>query len=135
MIILCAELASTLGHARPMKNPYPLLLGVLLAGCATTNSEKHASAERSFLEAPSMVMSERTGVPIKDLHTGFSVFVFRCAACHEYMYPDDLSKKDWHKVVPGMAANAGISKIEEEALLKYLIASKSNAKNTSGENR
>lgn len=80
-----------------------------------------------------MAMSKRTGVPIKDLHTGFSVFVFRCATCHEYKYPDDLSKSDWHKVVPGMAWNARISDVEEEALLKYLIASKSDPKDRSGQ--
>ncbi len=39
--------------------------------------------------------------------------------------PDDVSKADWHVVVPGMAWNAGISEAEEEAVLDYILAAKS----------
>ncbi len=36
--------------------------------------------------------------------------------------PSKVSDADWHIVVPGMAWNAGISKSDEAAVLKYIHA-------------
>ena len=38
--------------------------------------------------------------------------------------PADVSKADWHVVVPGMAWNAGIPPADEKALTAYLLAAK-----------
>jgi hypothetical protein len=40
------------------------------------------------------------------------------------MMPSEVSSADWHIVVPGMAWNAGISKADENAVLKYIMAAK-----------
>ena len=103
------------------------VVSLLIVGCVSNwlNPKDEVFSDDDYtLEAPSTAMSKRTGVPLKDLHTGFSVFVLHCGRCHDYMYPEDVSANDWHKVLPGMAWNAGISKIEEKALMKYLLASK-----------
>lgn len=112
-----------------MKPIYLLpVVSLLVVGCVSNwlNPQDQVFSDDDYtLEAPGVAMSKRTGVPLKDLHTGFSVFVLHCGTCHEYMYPQEVSSSDWHKVVPGMAWNAGITTVEEKALLKYLLASKS----------
>jgi hypothetical protein len=36
--------------------------------------------------------------------------------------PADVSREDWHVVVPGMSWNAGISEADEQALGAYILA-------------
>lgn len=58
------------------------------------------------------------------LQKGYGVYMAQCSRCHEPMMPSEVSKDDWHIVTPGMAWNAGISKADEEAVLKYILAAR-----------
>ena len=69
-------------------------------------------------------MSARSGVSEGTLQLGRSAYIAHCGRCHEYQLPDTVSEEDWHVVVPGMAWNAGISKSDEIAIRKYVIAAK-----------
>ena len=85
-----------------------------LAGCAGTK----------IPPAPDAAMASRSGVKQETLVRGHSVYVAQCGRCHEYILPKDISKADWHVVVPGMAWNAGISAADERALTDYILAAK-----------
>lgn len=96
-----------------------MTLGVVLAvvcGCA-------APAPRGVVE-PTQAMAEKARVPVATLQRGHSVYIRKCGECHELMMPADVSKADWHVVVPGMAWNAGISRADEDAVLQYILAAK-----------
>lgn len=87
----------------------------LLAGCATPKQAP----------LPTMAMATASGKPLETIQRGYSVYLLKCAECHEAMMPDDVTKEDWHVVVPGMAWNAGITPQEEAAVLDYILAAKS----------
>jgi hypothetical protein len=89
---------------------------VMIAGCADVSKQA---------PAPTQAMAEASGKGLDRLQRGHSVYLLKCGECHEAMMPDDVSKDDWHVVVPGMAWNAGISEAEEEAVLDYIFAAKS----------
>lgn len=74
---------------------------------------------------PTMAMATSSGKPLERIQRGHAVFMLHCTECHEAMMPDDVTRSDWHIVVPGMAWNAGISEADEAALLDYLLAAKS----------
>lgn len=69
-------------------------------------------------------MAARSGVPRETLAKGHAVYAANCGRCHEFIMPQDVSRADWHVVVPGMAWNAGISAEDEKALTAYLLAAK-----------
>lgn len=69
-------------------------------------------------------MAEASGVSVERLQHGRAVYMSNCTRCHEPMMPRDLTRADWHVVVPGMAWNAGISEQDEDDVLAYLLAAK-----------
>lgn len=71
---------------------------------------------------PDAGMAARSRVSSHTLQRGYGVYMAQCGRCHEHILPADVSKEDWHVVVPGMAWNAGISKADEKALTAYLTA-------------
>jgi len=87
-----------------------------LAGCASEPEPQPP--------APSVRMAEVSGVPLETLQQGRAVYLSDCTRCHEAMMPEDVSRSDWHVVVPGMAWNAGITAEEEADVLAYILASK-----------
>ncbi len=87
----------------------------LLAACAT-------GPEMAPL--PDAAMASRSGTQEATLKRGHAVYLAHCGRCHEHIMPKDVSRKDWHVVVPGMAWNAGISAADEEALTAYILAAK-----------
>jgi len=93
-----------------------VLLGSLLAGC---------EREPEIPPVPSVAMAEASGHPVETLEHGRAVYMSECARCHVPLMPDRLGGEDWHVVVPGMAWNAGISEADEEAVLAYVMASRS----------
>jgi mono/diheme cytochrome c family protein len=102
------------GGSLPIMNKVALLLpGLLLAGCATRTAP-----------IPDAAMATRSGQSYETLQRGHSVYLAHCGRCHEPILPADVSRSDWHVVVPGMAWNAGISEAEEAALTAYIIAAK-----------
>lgn len=94
-----------------------LLLGfgiLALAACATTR----------MAPVPDEAMATRSGVSQATLKKGHAVYLAQCGRCHEHILPADVSKADWHVVVPGMSWNAGISEADEDALTAYILAAK-----------
>lgn len=91
-----------------------LLPCCLLAGCASPK----------LPPPPDATMAARSGVPQETLQQGHAVYAANCGRCHEFIMPQDVSRADWHVVVPGMAWNAGISAADEKALTAYLLAAK-----------
>lgn len=69
-------------------------------------------------------MAARSGVSQGILQKGHAVYLAQCGRCHEHILPRDVSKADWHVVVPGMSWNAGISEADEDALTAYILAAK-----------
>ncbi len=86
----------------------------LVAGCALKNQ----------MPVPDAAMAARSGDSLEILQQGHAVYIIQCGRCHEPMMPSEVSSADWHIVVPGMAWNAGISKADENAVLKYIMAAK-----------
>ena len=66
----------------------------LLAACAT-------GPEMAPL--PDAAMASRSGTQEATLKRGHAVYLAHCGRCHEHIMPKDVSRKDWHVVVPGMA--------------------------------
>lgn len=73
---------------------------------------------------PDSAMAIRSKTSLETLQTGHGVYMRKCGECHTHLLPDEITSKDWHIIVPGMAWNAGISPAEEKALLKYIIAAR-----------
>jgi hypothetical protein len=89
----------------------PCLL--LLPGCATKTAP-----------VPDATMAGRSGTKLDTLQRGHAVYMAQCGRCHEPILPADVSRDDWHVVVPGMSWNAGISEADEQALTAYILAAK-----------
>lgn len=96
-----------------MKNALVFLPCLLLAACATKTAP-----------VPDAAMASRSGVKYETLQRGHSTYLAHCGRCHQPILPADVSKADWHVVVPGMAWNAGISEADESALSAYILAAK-----------
>lgn len=88
---------------------------LLLAACA--------SAVKTA-PVPDAAMATRSGVKEEALQRGHTVYLSQCGRCHEHIMPADVTRADWHVVVPGMAWNAGISAADEKALTAYILAAK-----------
>ncbi len=96
--------------------------------CACTLTQKQIARTALDAPRPDLAMAHRAKVSLSTLETGWGVYMRKCGECHAHIMPDEVSSKDWHVVVPGMAWNAGIEPSEEKALLKYLIAAKETQK-------
>lgn len=97
----------------------------LLVACSAFHEMEPASAGGGgLLVLPSEQIAKQSGVALKDLRTGFDVWINECGKCHLHVLPTDVSQKEWHVMKPGVAWNANISCAEEAALLKYIIAAK-----------
>lgn len=96
-----------------MKSGLLALPFALLASCAPATKTA---------PVPDAGMAARSGTASQTLQRGYGVYMAHCGRCHEHILPADVSREDWHVVVPGMAWNAGISKPDEKALTAYLTA-------------
>lgn len=100
---------------RGMKKPaLALLIAAVVAGCAPA----------PVIPVPDAAMAAKSGGDLASLQKGYGVYMAQCSRCHEPMMPSKVSENDWHIVTPGMAWNAGISKADEAAVLKYILAAK-----------
>jgi mono/diheme cytochrome c family protein len=79
---------------------------------------------KTQIPVPDTAMAAGSGDSLETLQRGHAVYVTQCGRCHEPMMPSKVSDEDWHVVVPGMAWNAGISKSDEAAVLKYIHAAR-----------
>lgn len=89
-------------------------LTILLAACATKYTQD------KFYPSPELAAS--SGTPLTELQEGHAIFMTQCSQCHEQRIPNKIPTAEWHKIVPGMAWNAGLSKQEESKVMKYIIA-------------
>jgi cytochrome c5 len=101
-----------------MKKALPLLAFVaFLPACAP-------APKTATPPVPDAAMSARSKVKLQTLQRGHAVYLANCGRCHEYILPKDVSREDWHVVVPGMAWNASISPKDEKAVTAYVMAAK-----------
>ena len=84
----------------------------------------HPACATKTAPIPDATMATRSGVKYETLQRGHAVYLAHCGRCHQPILPADVSKADWHVVVPGMAWNAGISEADETALTAYILAAK-----------
>lgn len=109
--------------------PGAALLIIGLTACSMikkTEPEEIAEPRTvGYVTLPSEELAKKSGTSLKDLHVGFGIYVRKCNECHTQVLPDDVSLKDWHAITPRMAWNANITDAEQEALLKYILAAKS----------
>lgn len=96
----------------------------LLVACSAFHEMEPTSAGGGLLVLPSEEIAKQSGASLKDLRTGFDVWINECGKCHLHVLPADVSQKEWHVMKPGVKWNANISYAEEAALLKYIIAAK-----------
>jgi cytochrome c5 len=62
------------------------------------------------------------GTTVSDLEHGRSVFVSRCAGCHNLPRPDAKSPDDWAGVLDEMASRAKVTPADKDLVLRYLSA-------------
>jgi len=87
--------------------------------------EIQTPATVGYITLPSEELAKKSGTSLKELHIGFGVYVRNCGECHTHALPDDVSKEDWHVITPKMSWNSNITDAEQAALLKYILAAKS----------
>jgi cytochrome c5 len=97
-----------------MKWILTILAVCVVAGCVA----------KSQIPVPDTAMATGSGQSLQTLQRGHAVYVSQCGRCHEPMMPSKVSDEDWHIVVPGMAWNAGVSKSDEAAVMKYIHAAR-----------
>ncbi len=93
---------------------------VLLVGACVNQDVKD-----DVLIVPTKTMAKKSGVSLDSLGEGYVLYRSRCAQCHALKSPKDVSLANWHSVIPGMAWNAGMDKVEEKKLMAYLKAATS----------
>lgn len=84
-----------------------------------------AACAPKMLPRPDAAMEARalrSGATTDELHRGHTLYLVHCQRCHEAVLPADLSRADWHLVLPGMSWNAGIDPAEEKALSVFIAA-------------
>lgn len=79
---------------------------------------------KTQIPVPDTAMAAASGDSLVTLQRGHAIYVTQCGRCHEPMMPSKVSDEDWHIVVPGMAWNAGISKSDAKAVMKYIHAAR-----------
>jgi hypothetical protein len=62
------------------------------------------------------------GVTLEQLAEGRSLYVARCAGCHNLHLPERYTPEKWLDLVPAMAVKARLSPGEVETIERYLYA-------------
>lgn len=106
-------LRATLVHNALMKRVFLILLAVWISGCAMSKKQ---------IPEPTPKMAMALGVEHGELVRGHATYLNHCNRCHEHVPPGVIDPELWRGVVPHMAVNAKISKIEEQELMLYLVA-------------
>lgn len=89
----------------------------LIAACVNTYQDPN-----EYHAVPSKDMAIITEVPIEELREGHKIYKVQCSKCHEAKLPGAIPSGTWHKVIPGMAWNAGLTSEEEKKLTTYIIS-------------
>jgi Dihaem cytochrome c len=102
-----------------------LLLPVLIAiavGCATAVVQP----TREDAIWASGLWPETT---LEDLQRGRTLYVRKCAGCHNLHRPDEYSADRWRALVAEMRKEAKVSGEEEALIVKYLSAASTRLRN------
>jgi len=91
---------------------------VFAFGCASQDEGIPGAAR------PTAALARQSGTSKAEIEQGYSVYMLKCGECHERKLPSQITDLRWHKVVPGMAWNAGLNATDEKALLSYLVAAR-----------
>jgi hypothetical protein len=116
-----------------------MLPGVLLMACFVVScGQMGPPPEMGDLEAggepaeggivevpnPSASMAKKSGKSLPDLQRGHEVYMLQCGQCHRYVLPQDLDVDEWQTEVPKMIGHAGLESADEQAVLAYVVAVK-----------
>lgn len=71
---------------------------------------------------PSASMARKSGKSLGQLQRGHEIYMLRCGECHRYQLPQDLDLEDWEDAMPQMIKHAGLASADEQAVLDYVIA-------------
>jgi len=80
--------------------------------------------------APAVETSQRTGaqrgqhIDWATLREGRTLFVHRCIECHTLPVVWHYTADDWPKLVDSMSARASLKSTERDAILAYIIATR-----------
>lgn len=95
------------------KHFWASIAGMAFAAC--TSVVVHPSARDA-----SWASEKWPGTTVDDLERGRSVFVARCAGCHDLPSPAAKPADEWATVVGEMAAGAHLTAPEQDLVLRYL---------------
>jgi hypothetical protein len=73
---------------------------------------------------PTAEMAQNSGKSLSQIQRGHVVFMLKCGECHNYELPEDLDVDEWQDTVPKMIKHAGLESADEQAVLDYVIAVK-----------
>lgn len=114
--------------------------GLLLGACAGGGAGSGASSGTmgdlpagsdsavggiSEVPNPSPAMAARSGKSLSQIERGHEVYMLKCGECHAYMLPHAVDIDDWEDSIPTMIRHAGLPSSDEQAVLDYVIAVKS----------
>ncbi|MBJ7255953.1 MAG: hypothetical protein JHC69_04045 [Akkermansiaceae bacterium] len=105
------------------------LISCVESGPAPTLGDMEAGgdpAEGGIIEVPnpSAAMAKKSGKPLAELQRGHEVYMLQCGQCHRYKLPQDLDIDEWQTAVPKMIGHAGLERVDENAVLGYVVAVK-----------
>ena len=105
------------------------LISCVESGPAPTLGDMEAGgdpAEGGIIEVPnpSAAMAKKSGKPLAELQRGHEVYMLQCGQCHRYKLPQDMDIDEWQTVVPKMIGHAGLERVDEKAVLGYVVAVK-----------
>jgi hypothetical protein len=112
-VLLVACFMASCGQMRP-----PPEMGDLEAG--------GEPAEGGIVEVPNpnASMAQKSGKTLTNLQRGHEVYMLQCGQCHRYVLPQDLDVDEWQMAVPKMIGHAGLEAADEQAVLAYVVAVK-----------
>jgi len=73
---------------------------------------------------PSAEMAKKSGKELPRIQRGHVVYMLKCGECHVYQLPQNLDVDEWEDAVPKMIKHAGLDPADEQAVLDYVIAVK-----------
>ena len=105
------------------------LISCVESGLAPTLGDLGAGGdptEGGIIEVPnpSAAMAKKSGKPLAELQRGHEVYMLQCGQCHRYKLPQDLDIDEWQTAVPKMIGHAGLERVDEKAVLGYVVAVK-----------
>ncbi len=73
---------------------------------------------------PSVAMAKKSGFSLEKIQRGHEVYMLKCGECHVYQLPQNLDIDEWQVTVPKMIKHAGLEPADENAVLTYVVAVK-----------